>query len=49
MAPGGEQIAVAYAYLRYTEPATVRELLSAFVCQLLERHPDRLLPIFNPF
>ncbi|KAH6909343.1 hypothetical protein BKA70DRAFT_1188480 [Coprinopsis sp. MPI-PUGE-AT-0042] len=47
-APGGEGIAVAYAYIRYTEPVTVRDLISALVCQLLERHSDALLPIFYP-
>lgn len=39
---------MAYIVLRYTEPLTVRDILAAFVRQLLEDHPESLLPLIEP-
>ncbi|KAH6903949.1 hypothetical protein BKA70DRAFT_582864 [Coprinopsis sp. MPI-PUGE-AT-0042] len=36
----GGAICLAYVYLRYSEPLSVREVLESFVKQILERHTD---------
>ncbi|KAH6899219.1 hypothetical protein BKA70DRAFT_1198452, partial [Coprinopsis sp. MPI-PUGE-AT-0042] len=42
----GGIICVAYVYLRYTKPLTIRDVLESLVRQLVERHID-LLPIIQ--
>ncbi|KAH6903989.1 hypothetical protein BKA70DRAFT_1566309 [Coprinopsis sp. MPI-PUGE-AT-0042] len=42
----GGHICVAYVYLRYSEPLTVRDILESLVKQIVERHID-LLPIIE--
>ncbi|EAU87050.2 ankyrin repeat domain-containing protein 50 [Coprinopsis cinerea okayama7 len=40
-------ICVVYAYCRYTEPLTVKDILEGIVRQCLERHPD-IAPLILP-
>ncbi|KAH6903987.1 hypothetical protein BKA70DRAFT_583896 [Coprinopsis sp. MPI-PUGE-AT-0042] len=42
----GGHICVAYVYLRYSEPLTIRDILESLVKQIVERHID-LLPIIE--
>ncbi|KAH6891916.1 hypothetical protein BKA70DRAFT_1325093 [Coprinopsis sp. MPI-PUGE-AT-0042] len=42
----GGTICIAYVYLRYSEPLTVREILESLVKQLVERHID-LVPVIE--
>ncbi|KAH6902527.1 hypothetical protein BKA70DRAFT_1112935 [Coprinopsis sp. MPI-PUGE-AT-0042] len=41
-----ETICVAYVYLRYSEPLTIRDILESLVKQIVERHID-LIPIIQ--